>query len=128
MRERRDKLSSSKQEHKAGAAIAVREHIKAIISLPVHSPETKPLQSPAGNHPRQRHLCGTSPQGCRAEGMICLYSAIKALILSLLFPSCAAFPQLSPSVQCFMVLGCSLPTLQSDCHHIPCPQYPGRAE
>lgn len=80
----------AKQEHKTGAAIAVREHIKAIISLPVHSQETKPLQSPAGNHPRQRHLHGTSPQGCRAEGMICLYSAIKALILSFLFPSCGS--------------------------------------
>lgn len=55
----------------------------------MHSPhpETKPLQSPAGNSPSQRHLRGTSLQGCRAEGMIHLYSAIKALILSFLFPS-----------------------------------------
>lgn len=76
------------QEHKAAAAIAVTKHIKAVISLPVHSshPETKPLQSPAGNHPSQRHLHGTSLQGCRTEGMIHLYSAIKALILSFLFP------------------------------------------
>lgn len=29
------------------------------------------------------------------------------------------FSQLPPSAQCLMVLGCSLPTLQSGCQHIP---------
>lgn len=52
-------------KHKAAAAIAASKGIKAVISLPVHSPhpETKPLQSPAGNRPSQRHLHGTSLQG-----------------------------------------------------------------
>ena len=118
------------QEHKAAAAIAVTKCIKAVISLPLHSPhpETKPLQSPAGNHPSQRHLRSTSLQGCRAEGMIRLYSAIKAFILSFLFPSCGSrqsaslLPISHPHCSALPCLGAPSPLCGATATLSPCPQ------
>lgn len=117
-------------EHKAAAKIAVSKGIKAVISLPVHSPhpETKPLQSPAGNHPSQRHLCGTSLRGGRAEGMVHLYSAIKALIFSFLSSSCGSWqsalllPISHPLCSALQSLSTPSPLCRADVTVSPCPQ------
>lgn len=96
----------------------------------MHSPhpETKPLQSPAGNHPSQRHLRGTSLRGGRAEGMVHLYSAIKALIFSYLSSSCGSWqsalllPISHPLCSALQSLGTPSPLCRAAVTVSPCPQ------
>lgn len=116
------------QEHKAAAAIAVTKCIKALFLCQCTVPIQR--QSPAGSCPSQRHLRGTSLQGCRKEGMIHLYSAIKALILSFSFPPCGSgtalcfFP--SPTPTAVLYSAWELPPL-SAVTVSPVPRCPSRA-